>query len=465
MPSVFDSDSPVNILRAPASFGRHPNCGASSEDYWKNLKRGDCYKGHIVSVNSLPVAGKVCLIPRDRYLEVVDEFGDEVAVDYPGALNGAGLDKAVLPFSSTDFYADIYEEPYFKEMLHAAFFRLGGINQLGYLVPPRPEEWKKDIRVSYTFPQFKHTRWAHSRLVAFLMEAVLAKNGFSEKERFLAVLTAAYHDVATPSGGDSAKRVDPVALNEEENFDFALNLHGLAQKWKEEYGFDVASAKQWVKGRGLVGQVLDIVDKMAYTALDCLYLGLSQPCKVRSYGIKHPLVMDVWEDLQVNSDRTSFAFTDANRLFRFLLFRAYEHLDLLMNPYSRALDFFLTKMIKPLYRRGVVTKEELLTQNDEWLQDTLRENYPGRNVGTIIEPERLSWKKFDRREDFQRFCAGHKADHTERIKGFNTGLNFGVYDGAKIIPLKSALSKNEAEEIEGVNRKVKGYYIYYAKGQ
>jgi len=381
---VFDSIFPEE--RAPVSYGCHPryelSCKRFNKDASKRRKRGEFCAENKVPLASLRKVGNVYLVPRDRYIDVVDDFGDVVA--------GGNLDKAVLPFSSWDFYADIYDDDYFRELRNYAFFRLGEISQLGYLVPPRPEDWDPAASIVYYVPAFPHTRWAHSRLVLFLTEAILAANGYLEKERLPRVLTAAFHDSAIPAGGDSVKRVAPKELDEEENFKWLLDYYGLTQKWSKEYGFDIQAAKQSVRGQGADGKQLDYVDKMAYTALDCYHIGYNRPCNVRTFGLKNPLVMDVWQDLKIKEDRSGWAFTNPDRLFSFLLFRAYEHTDLLMNPYSRALDFFFTKLVKPLYEKGVITKEQLLTKGDNWLRDVLAASFPDKNISVIIEPELIS---------------------------------------------------------------------------
>lgn len=446
--------------KVPFSYGCHPKFEYSYRKFCKEMferdEKGWLYEKNRVCLADIPKSGNIYLVPRDKYIEVIDESESIVAV--------GDLDKAMFPFSSHDFYADIFEDRYFRGLLNQAFYRLGEISQLGYLVPPRPEDWDKAITISYLVPAFPHTRWAHSRLVAFLMEVVLAAHGFTEKERLPIFLTVAYHDVAIPAGGDSIKRVAMEELDEENNFEWVLNHYELTQKWSEEYGFEIEKAKQWVKGRGLFGRLLDILDKMAYTALDCYHIGVNRPCQVRSFGLENPLVMDVWQDLKIKEDRSSFAFTNPDRLFNFLIFRAYEYVELLMNPYSRALDFFLQKLVQPLYEKGRITREQLLTHEDIWLHDVLRNCYPERSVWAIIEPELISWKKFDTLEQLEKFCSENKgADHTEHIEGFNTCLDFKVYDGNKIASAREVFSAKQIQELEEANRQVKGYYVYYAK--
>lgn len=455
-----DSDLILPEEKAPFNYGCHPKFEHSCKRFYREMvkraRQGKPYDKNRVSLTSLSKSGNVYLVPRDRYIDVIDETGDMVAV--------GNMDKAMFPFSSYDFYANIFEGCYFQELLDQAFYRLGGISQLGYLVPPRPEDWNADIVITYLVPAFPHTRWAHSRLVPFLHEVILARHGFTEKERLPLFLTAAYHDVGIPAGGDSIKRVAPEELDEETNFEWSLNYYGLAKKWSESYGFDMEKAKQWVKSEGMFGRLLDIIDKMAYTALDCYYIGINRPCNVRSFGLQNPLAMDVWQDLKIKEDRSDFAFTDPDRFFKFLLFRAYEHTDLLMNPYSRALDFLLQKLVQPLYEKGIITKEQLLTRSDLWLHKVLRTYYPERSVWAIIEPELLSWKKFDTFEELKKFCSENEGtDHTEHIKGFNTGLDFKVWNGNKTTPAREVFSAKQIQELEEANKWVKGYYVYYPR--
>lgn len=411
--------------------------------------------GKEVSLSSLADSRhpEVYLIPRNDFLHVVDGWGDAI-----------GFERTVFPFSSMDFYVDRDKKRgLFYGLDHSEpFYRLGGINQLGYLVPPRPEEWDKDVSVAYTVPQFSHTRWVHSLLAAILMELILARNGFSKEERAPLVLTAGCHDIGTPAGGDSIKRVDPKGLDEEENFAWVLDRYGLAEKWAKQFGFDLVLAKGWVKGKGVFGRLLDTIDKMVYTALDCYYLGGTRPGEVRNLCLKYPLIMDVWQDIQFTPDRTKFVFTRPERLFRFLLLRAYEFQELLFNPYSRALDFFLKKLTQPLYEKGIITKEQLLTRGDDWLEQVLSQYYP-QEIKLIIEPEELSWAKFETVEEQREFCLGlrERVDHTERITGFTTGLNWPVWNRGKLTLLKKVISRDKIELLEGVVASTRGYYVYY----
>lgn len=447
--------NPTNIFSvpsAPFSFGYHPKFERSRRSHFRRVSLGKRISLDKLSDSRHP---EVFIIPRNRFLFVVDEWDDAI-----------GFERISFPFSSTDFYVNRDdEEKLFYELDHAEpFFRLGRISQLGYLVPPRPDDLDKDVSIAYTTPSFHHTRWLHSILVAVLMEIVLARNGFSPAERAPLVLTAGCHDIAMPAGGDSVKRVDPENLDEEKNFGWILNRDGLSEKWNKQFGFNLALAEGWVRGNSLFGRFLDVIDKMAYTAIDCYALGREREGQVRRFCLKYPLVMDVWQDIRFTLDRTEFFFSRPERLFHFLLLRAYEFQELLYNPYSRALDLFLKKLVKPLYKRGIITKEQLLTGDDWWLESVLRQYYPDR-MKCYIEPDELSWQKFDTVKEQQDFAKslGEAVDHTDYVGQITTGLAWLVRKERKIVSLREAIAPEETRLLEEVAGSVRGYYVYYRR--
>ena len=77
--------------------------------------------------------------------------------------------------------------------------------------------------------------------------------------------------------------------------------------------------------------------------------------------------------------------------------------------------------------------------------------------------EKLSWKKFDTARSRKEFSdkLGKRIDHSERIAGFKSGLDWLVSDGGKITPLKQVISRDKIELLEGVVSSTQGYYVYY----
>jgi len=321
--------------------------------------------------------------------------------------------------------------------------------------------------IYYALPLFTHTRWIHSWICAGMAEIILARNGFTLAERAPIVLAIAYHDVATPAGGDSVKRVDPSVLDEENNFADVLEKYGLIKRWSELYGFDINQASAWVKNEGVFGFLLDVIDKMSYVSLDCYYIGSLRNGPARQHCIAHPLFMDVWQEIRFTPDKKRFAFTDPDRLYQFLLARAYVSQELYFNPRSRIMDFELEHLVKPLYERGVITKDNLLEWDFETLQHQLAKYYPHNKIMPLfVSPDDFNWLKFSSNTEMPPYFAtlSGMANHAERLHGIKMCLDWPVFvDQAqtKIVPLKTLLRPEQIRLMEEINSSMAGYYLYW----
>ncbi len=318
MPEKWECDP-----RAPFGFGQHPDYEASYRSWFEKIRLNpEVLFNDYFSVSSFfdRRHPEIFLIPRNVCFLMMNGAEDIF------------LETKRFPFSSYDFYVDTdKEKSLFWEFCHSEFFsRIWGINQLAFLVPPQPKGAKPETSISYIPPSFHHTRWEHSLITAVLAEVILGRNGFSQKGRNQIVLTAGSHDIATPAGGDSVKRIDPQGLDEEKNYSWFMEKSSLFKRWKDLFGFRLDKAQQWVEGKGLFGRFLDVIDKISYTALDCYAVGFQSNNKIRQFGIKYPLVMDIWQEIFFSPDKSQFAFSNPENLFHFLLFRAYEFQEFLL---------------------------------------------------------------------------------------------------------------------------------------
>jgi hypothetical protein len=439
-------------------FGAHPAFKKVIEKHREEFKQGRKKWPHGDEINFMhffdPRHPEVFLIPRDRCIALAEDVEELAFAPY----------RQDFPFSSYDFYTVWSKDGFFHDLAyHDAFWRLGGISQLGYLVPPIDPMEKGNI-VFYLPPAFSHTRFLHSVLTAQLAEVILARNGFSQIERMPVVIAAGSHDIAMPAGGDSVIRVDREKLSEEENYSRVLKKNGLDLFWQERYGFNLAAASGWIKGEGIFGCFLDIIDKMAYTAIDCYFVGSMKRGKIRSFGAKHKLVMDVWQDVRFTADRIQIYFVDPERLFLFLKLRLLEHEELLYNPRSRALDFFLTAYVGRLWREGKVTQEELITRNDEWLGQLLERYFPEIFHYACVTPDKLRWRGFRNERDLNRFRSQLKPeqlDHLEFVKKIKTGLDWLVLKDGRLVALRDALSLEKVNELESIVNKLQRWVVYY----
>jgi len=444
--------------RAPLDyFGFHPDLAAKKieqirkrlfgekvqDAFGQNARLRDFYN---------PLHPEVYIIPRSQNLRVLDDWNDEI-----------GLDRINFPFSSTDFCLNEDIEGVLYELTHnSAFWRLAMISQLAYLVYPRDDTLNKYKEIWYCLPAFPHNRALHSLPVAIMAYLKLKEAGFSDDVVNRTVLAIGMHDCATPAGGDTAKRLNRFGLDEEENFSWVIGHHGLDKIWGEKFGFKLDEAAAIVKGQGRFGQLCNYLDRISYVAYDCYYLGMQSEGNIRRIGIRHPTVIDVWQDIAHDSKRGIFYFTDQQRLYNFLLLRAYEHQEFLFNPYSRALDFYLGNSIKRLARLGLITREDLLTINDDQLYLRLEKAFPD-EFKAILTPGIMNWTRFAAKDEMVAFIKsiGRRTFFAEHLKGFKTGLNWPVLYNGQIVELKNAISKKQAEKLEAISASTIGYYVYY----
>lgn len=462
----------ADFVNRPRGFGVSPDwLKAIDEGYREDITMEESFRafvGEELRLNEFfnPLHPSVQIIPANRPIWLVDERGSVIGPDI----------HYRLPFSNSSFVVDPEEDNWvFGEASQDALWRLRGVRQLGYLTLPYYAE-KDEVVVTVPMPAFHHVRYQHVLLSAILAEIILARAGFSKTERAAIVLTVLYHDVATPAGGDSTKRVDKLKLDEERNFGLIIRSYRLLENWQEKFGFDLKTASAWVRNEGMFGLFLDICDKMSYVAMDFDALGSFYNGAVRDFGLAEPLFMDVWEDLTFSPDRQRFAFQNPNRLYNFIKARALEHIELLCNPSSRVMDFLHQKLISPLYQQGAITRRDLLTWTDWQLEESLKRHYRESFEDSLKkhrqgQPEifpifnssdEWEWRKFETEEQLKQFISRHSGiDHTEKIKRFNPGLDWPVWSGAKIVPLRELLLPEQLEEIEYLSQLFQGYYAYW----
>jgi HD superfamily phosphohydrolase len=442
-------------------FGFHPNALKNFDKFWKEAREKssnivDFFENSKVKLDIFKDErhADAYLIPRDVPNSVVDECGDPVS---HMTIN--------IPFSSYNIYLDVENErSVFYEIYNTpAIWRLGGVSQLGYLIPP-PDEGFENKTIYYLPNYFPHTRWGHSMLVAALVEIVLARNGFTKEERAPVLLAFASHDIATPAGGDSVMRIDKKELDEENNFNYVLERDGLDRRWKEKFGFDLAAAQEWIKGKGVMGSLLNVIDRIAYVALDCYYFGHGAKSKTRRMVSRLPLIMDVWQDIVFTADKKRFYFRDTRRLYDFLKLRMLEHTELLLNPRSRALDHTLFKALKGLYENREISKEDLLYWNDDILNAKVMEinkTYPR----GFLTPDKFEWKFFQSQFLMERFSDlnRERISHIDRIKKVDVGFDWPVLKQSRVVEIKKALPQKKFKKLDSIANSLQGWYVYLYK--
>jgi hypothetical protein len=369
-----------------------------------------------------------------------------------------GATPVILPNSSFNLW--INDSSVFFENLFSTevFNRQNGINQLQNLTP-RIERAMKD-RVYFELPVCRHSRLLHATQVACLLYAITKKAGFNQNARKFFSAIGAYHDAATPAGGDAVMRINREKLSEEINFSRVLKTNGLESDLKA-LGFDLEFAQACVDGKGNWGHMLDIVDKISYVSLDVYYLCSNVPKSIRVILRKNPLIIDVWQD--INIGKQGIYFSNPERLYAFLFLRALLHHEFYYHPDCRKMEHIIFKEIKRLYDKSIINDEELVTHDDAWLMKKVYEHAPG--IKPEMTPDVVGWGKFASEQLCDEFIAktNKQVIIKEFIKQFKTGLDWKVCHNGELAALQDVITKRSAEHLRQLSRCTSGWFVYYYK--
>lgn len=404
-------------------------------------------------------------IPPSFTLKEALEDEDWIAKDENGDFMPGHIDE------SETIYPDVYRK--FKLQ------RLEGIKQLAFLQPTTLEE--KNI-YHLLGEHFHHTRFFHSLVLARTLELMMRRNHFQPREINLAIASSLVHDLATPAYGDPTKEIDPEALDEEKNLEkfFLENKIGDFTK----YGFTNQEILHVVKNEGTIGKLLDIADKIAYTATD-IYFYSGNPYRnidpddllksifepINATIRANPKWANIFNDVNVNDNGEPY-FTDVSRLGTFLELRSRMHVALYLNPHCRGLDMIYKLLLTPLYSREPdprypLNPKKLRTIVDRELAKIITDScFPGDYKLETYMQTLPDFKRTDSRQIENTIEAleskGKTVIGSETIRAFNTGSHFLAVDpvDGKIKPYRQ-VNPSHHQYLERLADSCNSTVVYY----
>lgn len=179
---------------------------------------------------------------------------------------------------------------------------------------------------------FHHTRYVHSLDVCAIATLIGKKCGLSDHDFLTLRIAAQSHDALTPAGGDTIKNIDPEAFDEDTHYP-ELFLRAGWKAFRDKYNISESMLAETILGKGLLGSILDISDKLAYTGRD-LHMFLSKNRhggyawenfgdsydRMMSLIAVNPYPCSVWDCAEVRNGQ--LVFTDKDRFADFLHIRA-----------------------------------------------------------------------------------------------------------------------------------------------
>lgn len=353
--------------------------------------------------------------------------------------------------------------------------RLREIKTLSFLayVGPEPEE-------NY-FIGFSHTREDHVLVVAMVASEIARLNNIPPRDIETLEVAGVLHDIAMPALGDATKYIDPDNLDEERFWQETVDENGEVFFAQHQLSRELIDGV--IKNGGILGQVLDIADRVTYTMKDIYNvigyvdnrINIHPYLAELRYPLSHyPQIGNIYKDVVIDQKKDLVFFTDPEKLGVFLLLRALMHRHLYMDPTSQGRDLFVANLIKPLYSTDgsrPLSPRLLRQMTDQQLLDSLARYYQfPRHQGSWLYNQMTNWyAKHEVCLNFEE--ANRKAKEIQgngflvlgikECKGFDAGLSYKTLDSnQEVVPFAQA-DPIMARQITEVEEKTRGIYVFY----
>ncbi len=400
-------------------------------------------------------------------------------LEFQLAIHGQSFDQYVivpqLPYAGFG-YVVLEDEDVFDISRIFGVPRLSGIRQLSGLTDPTVND--SPIKVC---PQpFRNTRFEHSLDTCAVSVLIGTNCQLSKNDLATLKICGFTHDVMTPAGGDAIKRIDPIGLDEDANYREVFRRPGW-ENFRDRYGLSEQKMVDTVLGKGLLGRILDLADKISYTGRD-LWMFICKNRRGEDFWLNFPMIYDrmisllnanpspcsVWECARVVDGQ--LVLTDAERLADFLRIRALMFKALYFNAAARFAEAgYLTQIARFLYEDGILTKDNLLEMQDHQLFALLSQalGVPEYVVGEMVGNENPRVELFETAEEALRF----ERQIAQKERGTmtcldvhpnpsgNSSSNFNVLTKGRVIPF-SVACPFESWDIQQILREQKPYRVF-----
>lgn len=376
-------------------------------------------------------------------------------------------------------YSNLAEWIYDKEEVFKAFeafptWRLHRIKALSFLVNLGDED-------KQYFDQFGQTRLQHTLLVSRVSEKILRQNNFPENTINISIAAGVLHDIATPALGDAIKPLDLPNLHEEENWKDVVDDKGWS--YLEEIGTTPDEIDDIIHNKGLLGEILDIADRISYVMVDAGSVIISPRVESQGQDIDIVLLEDtkvgnIYQDVKIDRETNKVYFTNPERLKHFLEIRAILHKDLYLNHVSQSRDLLIEGLLRRFYTtdessQDLLTPKKLRRLTDDHVLQFLADKY---EVGSGSNELEVSWffinwvpkhkEFFENLEDAN--TRKKEVEESGKIvlgiknnNGFNTGVGYNVLTpDNEIVPLKE-YDPEFSERLQRISDSVKRTILFY----
>jgi len=252
--------------------------------------------------------------------------------------------------------------------------RLRGVGQLGRLQYPADG--------SFMYGQFfEHNRLSHSLDVLAIALIIALNNRLDPVLTRILETAAAGHDAMTCAYGDGAKPIDPALYDEDANF-WKLLRRKAWKRLRKEYGIDEQILIDTVQGKGVLGTILDISDKLSYLSRDVdafvRHFNPNLPYdghrEILELLAKRRYPLGMWGSVRIRDGKVFVK--DAAWLGDVLKIRALMFKHLYFNPHARYLERMSGVIFaQHLIETGKLAKSTLLKLTDQELDRVIERRF------------------------------------------------------------------------------------------
>jgi hypothetical protein len=356
-----------------------------------------------------------------------------------------------------------------------SLWRLQHIAQLGKLHGPVITESGSPGILS-AGSMFSHNRLAHSYDVRAIGLLIAANNGLTETDTRTLEIAGLTHDTRTPCYGDGTKPIDPVLFDEDLNY--PKLLHGADwERLRDRYHIDEQLLIDTVQGKGMLGTLLDIADKISYLSADVeAYVSCGRPVGWNEYpgtyeeitGVlaRRKYMLGLWSVVKVEDGKVFV--DDASWLGDVLLLRALMFKNLYFHPGARYTERMIgTILVRHLIDTGKLQKEDLLRLTDHQMDDIIRKEFGHDTdpavVGLYNEDQRVevypTLAEAERRME-QLLDAGMPIVFIDTHPPAKSGMHLLVRSGNAVIPFQEACPEM-ASQIDAIIKAAPTVKLYY----
>lgn len=328
---------------------------------------------------------------------------------------------------------------------------------------------------------FHHSRYVHSFDVLSIANLIGHNLGLNKKDLQILQIAALSHDYRTPALGDTTKKVDPPAFDEDVLYPEIFsseNWIDFAKKYQIS-STDQDLLKQTILGRGVLGRILDLSDKIGYVSRDLVrYLktevrvvkhdrGSSGFEQIKALTESNPLLCSFWESLEISGE--NIVINDVDKLSNFLRVRAllWKHL---YENYDGGLSVAMIgeRVLRFLYEKGEINDKAMLRMGDSDLSGVI-DNFLGTNIPFDlvhkIPHERFVFSDLDSALDFAREQSKEESKivilDDFKIASTSSTKKFLVKKDGVITSFDQAMP-GEAREIDSIMQVPNQVFVYTA---